>query len=377
MARKLRSSLVLAATLVIAASLAPPREARACAPAPRAGEHVRVASETAVIIWDETAGKQHFIRRASFRGTARDFGFLVPTPSRPELAEIDDSIFDSLGWATRPKVVRKRVTSGVELTSCAFLFLGARSAAVPSGGVRVVEETKVAGYDAAVLQADDPAPMAAWLKERGYAEGPSLTEWLAPYVEKKWMITAFKVADPAPQPAPRAGGSPADPRSDPPPPRPLGTQAVRMSFATDRPLFPYREPADQRAALPPEARSAEGPRELLLYVVASKRMAATIGESGAFPGSTPFAKRIDLPPALAPLAAGIADPMTTVMLDNSSPRPGTDDLWLSPSGEQGEVEPPPTVEEVAEPVPIPVEPALVIGGIAAALVVRRRRRAGR
>jgi hypothetical protein len=360
---------VLGAMLGLASpSLTPPREASACAPAPRAGEHVRVASETAVIVWDETAGRQHFIRRASFRGTARDFGFLVPTPSRPELAEIDDSIFDSLGWATRPRVIEKRVTSGVELTSCAFLFLGARSAAIPSAaGVRVVEETTVAGYDAAVLQADDAGALAAWLKERGYAEGPSLTGWLAPYVEKRWMITAFKVADPAAAKAP----APADPGAA----RPLGTSAVRMTFATDRPLFPYREPADQRAALPPEARSADGPRELLLYVIASKRMAATIGESGAFPGSTPFAKRIDLPPALVPLAAGIADPMTTVMLDNSSPRPGTDDLWLAPSGEQGEVEPPPIVHEVGEPVPIPVEPVLAIGGIATALLVRCRRRA--
>lgn len=374
MARKLRPTLVPAALLglllgLAAPSLTPPREASACAPAPRAGEHVRVASETAVIVWDETARKEHFIRRASFRGTARDFGFLVPTPSRPELAEIDDSIFDSLGWATRPKVIEKRVTRGVELTSCAFFFLGARSSAVPSASVRVLEETRVAGYDAAVLQADDPAALAAWLKERGYAEGPSLTEWLAPYVEKRWMITAFKVADPA---AARAAAAP--PAADPNAVRPLGTAAVRMTFATDRPLFPYREPSDQRAALPPEARSAEGPRELLLYVVAARRMAATIGESGAFPGSTPFAKRIDLPPALAPLAAGIAEPMTTVMLDSSSPRPGTDDLWLAPSGEQGEVEPPPIVEEVAEPVPIPVEPVAAIGAIAVALVVRRRRR---
>src|SRR5579871_4834433 len=60
---------------------------RACSRAmPRGEEHsVEIASETALIVWDEKARKQHFIRRASFQAQVPYFGFLVPTPNQPEL----------------------------------------------------------------------------------------------------------------------------------------------------------------------------------------------------------------------------------------------------------------------------------------------------
>ena len=55
----------------------------ACAPAPREGQIVEIADESAVIIWDSASQTEHFIRRASFKTEATDFGFLVPTPSQP------------------------------------------------------------------------------------------------------------------------------------------------------------------------------------------------------------------------------------------------------------------------------------------------------
>jgi len=149
---------------------------------------------------------------------------------------------------------------------------------------------------------------------------------------------------------------------------------VRMTFATDRPFFPYREPEDQRAPPPPGAPVGDGSRELLLYVVAAQRMTASVGETGAFPGSVPYARRTLLPPDLAPLAAGIAGPWLTVMVDPSSPRPGTDELFLRPSGEQVEVEPPPVVQVVTEHIPIPVEPVLATAVLVAVVVARRAKR---
>lgn len=59
-----------------------PEIGRACAPAPRPGQFVRIAEESAIVIWDETTRTQHFIRRATFDTDAPDFGFLVPTPNR-------------------------------------------------------------------------------------------------------------------------------------------------------------------------------------------------------------------------------------------------------------------------------------------------------
>src|SRR4051794_2669758 len=83
-------------------ALAPTPAARGCAAAWRRGEKVRVASESAIIVWDAAGKTQHFIRRARFETKARDFGFLVPTPTRPELAEASDGAFDLLERLTRP-----------------------------------------------------------------------------------------------------------------------------------------------------------------------------------------------------------------------------------------------------------------------------------
>jgi hypothetical protein len=49
---------------------------------------VRIAEEEAVIVWDPATKTEHFIRRAAFHSTARQFGFLVPTT--PRLTEVSD-----------------------------------------------------------------------------------------------------------------------------------------------------------------------------------------------------------------------------------------------------------------------------------------------
>src|SRR5262245_21942560 len=76
----------------------------ACATAPAMNRTVEVAEETALIICDAKAGIEHFIRRATFRSDAPDFGFLVPTPSVPELVQEPDSIFVRMEDLMRPQL---------------------------------------------------------------------------------------------------------------------------------------------------------------------------------------------------------------------------------------------------------------------------------
>src|SRR4051794_29269888 len=95
-----------ALTLLVLSSGAP---TRACAPVSSSGTHVAVATESALIIWDEKAKKQHFIRRAAFDTKVPYFGFLVPTPTQPELAEAPDEVFTRLEEWTRPEVRTEKV----------------------------------------------------------------------------------------------------------------------------------------------------------------------------------------------------------------------------------------------------------------------------
>src|SRR3954452_19388021 len=165
----------------------------ACAPAPRMGDEIAIVEESAVIVWDAAAHIEHFIRRATFRGSGRDFGFLVPTPAAPLLAEVDDGIFAKLEERTQRETVfetRKKV----DFTPLVFLIFY-RGEGMPSGAARPVEllsTQKVGGYEAAELSATDAAALQRWLAHHGDAASPDLVERLDVYVRTRWKITAVK-----------------------------------------------------------------------------------------------------------------------------------------------------------------------------------------
>ena len=275
----------------------------ACAPAPRMGDAVDVAEESAIIVWDEATKTQHFIRRASFRTTAKDFGFLVPTPTVPELKEASDSAFAFLEKLTAPRTVERRVPARD----------GAAPAPAAAAAVTVVTQVKVAGYDAVVLEANDAKALAAWLEQHGYASSPELVDWFKPYLERRWKISAFKID----RDAQRNGLAEA--------------AAVRMSFKSDVPFFPYREPAR-----PARSGSGAEPRLLRVYLLATARMEGVLGvsaASAAWPGRAVWADRISEQDRAALLehvkltsavAAGAL--WLTEFADGSSPRPAAHDL---------------------------------------------------
>lgn len=302
---RLQRGLVL---LLAAASLA-------CAPAGRMGEEIHIAEESAIIIWDAPSKTQHFIRRASFETKAKDFGFLVPTPTVPKLEEADDAAFEHLKHVTRPKIVYQEIPPGAKSEKAPA------AAVAKSAPVTVVATAKVAGYDAVVLEASDAAALNGWLKEHGYASSPELIEWFKPYIEKKWRISAFKISHDRPD------SNRASPK------------AVRMSFETNAPFFPYREPASQRAG------SAQGkPRMLRVFLLADTRFGGTVGAADAWPGNTVWSDRIEesdrwnlLERAKLPQSMAAGAIWLTEFEDRSSPRPGTDDVFFKTITDQAPV----------------------------------------
>src|SRR6202011_301207 len=98
--------------------------------------------------------------------------------------------------------------------------------------VKVLAEKEVAGFKATVLETTSAKDLVDWLKDHGYAFSPEVEAWAKPYVESGWKITALKVAKDKEGSASRA----------------VNAAALRMSFKTDRPLFPYREPDSKSAA---------------------------------------------------------------------------------------------------------------------------------
>ncbi len=316
------------------AALHPRSPVSACAPAPHSGESVSISGEAALIVWDPASKTEHFVRRADFRTKASDFGFLVPTPSPPDLGEVDESLFRAASRLTQARHgfetrVRKVFGFGNPPQAGSMADMapsGAKPASAPP--VEVLHEQEVAGFDATVLRADDPKALTDWLGEHGYESRPALVEWLRWYTDHGWIITAFKLTSESP------GSGRLDARS------------VRMSFHTDRPFYPYREPGDMR-------KPGGGSRSLRVFFLSDKKYEGTLGEAGKWPGTTEWAGDIsgmarNLTEPLKLADAGSAKTLEaarylTEFQDDSSPRPGTDEVYFRPAADPSGKERPPIV----------------------------------
>ena len=351
----------IGAGLALAALFAPAfeRTAEACAPVGPRGVAIEIAEEEALIAWNADTKTEHFIRRAAFTTTAKDFGFLVPTPSLPELTEVDASLFKALRAYQVPEVVRIEGPLRPEV-GCSALYLSARTSkvAAPAAGapegVTVLATAKVAGYEASILEATDAGLLAKWLVDRGYDTRPSLRSWLEPYVAAQWKLTAFKYI----------GGDQA---------KVVGTNAVRMSFTTDRPFYPYREPRDVREGAAPN-RSLR-----VFFLTAAGRMEATLGTSGRFAGMLEMSAPVVVNPSIATALPGSvpASMWLSVWNDQSKPRLGTDEVYFKRAADQTPLPVPPIVITTPHTFFIPVDLIVGTGIVVATLVVflARRKRA--
>lgn len=177
------------------------------------GTKVSLVQERALIIWDAKKGVEHFVRQASFDTLAKDFGFIVPTPSVPTLALAKTDMFNKIDAF----INTKRPAS----IGCAAAKAGDTGAAA---GIEVLKEQQIGDYHAAVVKASNATELTLWLKKNGYVSRSAMTDWLDHYIAKKWVFTALKYT------GKKDGMS--------------QTNAVRLSFPTDKPHFPYKMPKD-------------------------------------------------------------------------------------------------------------------------------------
>jgi len=317
------------------------RDARACAPAWHGDAQVQVADESALVVWDAAVKKEHLIRIATFEGMPSSFGFLVPVPTTPELATADESVFDSLErfWEARRPVETEHDFAGF-----GSLF-GTKSAApeLSAASVQVVTTQRVGGMDAAVLEANSVNAVSEWLRENDFDYRTQLVDWLTPYIQASYKIVAFKYAKDA--------GTPR-----------VGSRAVRISFSTPRPFFPYREPADA---------SRVGDQRFRLYAVADTSLLAKVGGSpGEWSANVRYSgplRGIDLP------FSRIAEPWGTFFEESAAKRSGNGDLYLEATPRQRLVTATPRTERSEVVIPLELLFGLLVAGVAGVLFVRRQR----
>ena len=263
--------------------------ARACCALGHPGEPVVNADQTVLLIWDPQTKTEHFIRKASFKAEGGDFGFLVPTPTRPQLSESGDEAFPHLAEITRP---RHKPSVGFGCSTSTDSFGGARSS------VTVIERKEVAGFDAVVLSASSASALTGWLQKNGFHFSPEVEAWAAPYIRDGWMLTALRVAK----------------RSKSDHDTTVRADALRITFHTDRPLFPYREPDSREAARKVGASS----RLLRLYFISDARYDGALDGTNSWSGKPVWSNA--LPPS---------EKQTLLGLLKLPPASGPEQWWLT------------------------------------------------
>jgi hypothetical protein len=313
----------------------------ACCPAPPLGKPVVNADQTVIIVWDEATKTQHFIRKASFKSEADDFGFLVPSPTVPELEESGSDAFPYLQVLTEPETIRKARPSNVGCGCSPMASLDRNAQAGLAADVHVRAEKEVAGFQAVVLEAKTADGLVKWLKENGYAFSPEVAAWAKPYIDAGWMISAFKVAK----------------NKDDAEQKRVAATSLRMSFKTDRPLFPYREPDFKDAVKTLNANN----RLLRIYFIADAKYRGELTKDEPWTGKIAWAGKLDgahrskaLELLKLPETSGPTQWWLTEFEDNWPYRVAPADVTFSRNPDQSNVRREPIIIYVSSPWPTDV-----------------------
>jgi hypothetical protein len=201
-----------------------PTAQAACCYFSAVGQDVNQPAQKAFLTWDPQEEVESFTVQPKFEGNAKDFGMVVPTPSRPRLFEMPRDFFKELAVFTilRPMPLDKykslRFSRGL-----AGAFGGG---AEKKDKVQILEAGVVGTLDYKIVKASDAQDLYDWLKENHYSYAGDQAS-LGYYIDRKWFFTVMKI-DPMQQKR-----------------RPDGTYSgdvspTRFTFASPRLIYPLR-----------------------------------------------------------------------------------------------------------------------------------------
>ena len=137
--------------------------------------------QKAVIFYEN--GRETLIISITFKGDAKDFGWVIPVPQKPEVTKGSDEIFTSLQEITQYRV-RYRVAEMIPMVG-----LGEAPELVT-----VIETKKIDYYEITVLSATDAQALAKWLSEHGYQYPEESAYVLNDYINNQWYFVAVKIS---------------------------------------------------------------------------------------------------------------------------------------------------------------------------------------
>lgn len=239
----------------------------------------RIAQEQVLLIYNRESQMQHFVREVNFDAANSEFGFIVPTPTQPEVAEAkspfaalrDSYPFEPPSGGGRGGPPGSRGIAATEGSD---------------GAVAVLSVQRVGKFTAFVLAASNGEALGKWLADNRFQVPAASRPWLDHYVALGFYYVAFRYD--APKKEKGAG---------------LTSETVRISFKTPYPYYPYFEPSGD---------SRQGSRLMSLWFVSDAPRVPVAGHSrlgGTLRHLKPWRKGISYkasPKSLAPALGALA-----------------------------------------------------------------------
>ncbi|TDP39498.1 DUF2330 domain-containing protein [Nocardia ignorata] len=332
-------SLVVAGALLLASGsvVVAPAVACACGGVVSGDGSARVDSETAVLGWD--GRRETILMRLGMRFTGADAALIVPTPTPATVSAGSAASFAELSRLTAPEVVVDRSWFDSDRYES--------SAGAPGSGPEVLGQVQLGPLEATTLRGGDLTGVREWLSTNGYQLRPEVSATLEPYLREGWSFVAMRLTSP----------EPLDGALDP----------VRLTFDSDRLVYPMRMSA-----------AATTPQSVHLYVFGDHRLTRIDADTESQSTTTEFASPVGAltDPDLIALAAGKT---YLTELSVSIPRPAaiTSDFTFAPADTDTTVRDRIVKKEYVEILGFPagyvlVAVALSILAVAGGALLRRR-----
>lgn len=176
------------------------------------GRNITEVDQKAALFFD--ANTEDLVISPGFRGSATEFAWVVPVPSRPRVSIVKGALFHDLArlvFPEPPPIVNSNLDAAAQ-------------PAMRAKGVEVLERKTEGAYDVTVLRSDDPSALLTWLKTNKYQLPAAAREPMQWYIDRHWTFVAARVKTPG-----IAHGLAT------------GTLApLRLRFPTSTPVYPMR-----------------------------------------------------------------------------------------------------------------------------------------
>lgn len=151
---------------------------------------IYVNQQKVVVYHDEKTGMESLVVSPSFRGEAKDFGLIIPTPSEPTVESIKDTLFTSLEDITR--IDYSKMPAPVENPLLGVSGIGV-SDYYRGSPVQVLETQKVDIYNILVIKVKDDQGLKTWLTDNGFQVSKDSEYVIKQYAEKDFYFVLAKI----------------------------------------------------------------------------------------------------------------------------------------------------------------------------------------